>query len=137
MQETYDLGDYANGPLWLRFSYVTDDGVTLPGWLIGDVELWAGGRQLYAAAVSGPEGWQSEGWLWTDNRLPQRWLVQVLEFDGDTLTAVRQVPVDDAGRATVELRGLGDGHRAVLAVSGLSGTTTEPAAYTYALAPLP
>ena len=78
-------------------------------------------------------GWQSYGWLLSDNRLPQRWLLEVLEFDGDTLAAVRRVPVDDEGRAEVKIDGLGSGRRAVVAVSGLSPVTTLPAQYEYTI----
>jgi hypothetical protein len=87
------------------------------------------------AATMDAAAWQSEGWLLIDNRLPQRWLVQVLEFDGDTLAGVRQVPIDPDGRGQLDLGVLGNGRRAVVAVSGLTPVTTLPAGYEYSLVP--
>ena len=55
------------------------------------------------------------------------------EFDGDTLTAVRNVPVTADGRAQVDIGGLGNGRRAVVAVSGLAPVTTLPAHYDYSV----
>jgi hypothetical protein len=136
--ETFDLRAYAGGPLHLRFSYITDDGVNTAGWLVQDVQLAGPGGVIEPVgsadgAGDAGAGWQSAGWLFTDNRLPQTWLLQVLEFDGATLTAVRRVPVDAQGRAEAAITGLGNGRRAVVAVSGLAPVTTLPAAYEYTI----
>jgi immune inhibitor A len=139
VEESFDLSAYAGGPLSLRFSYITDDALNQAGWLMKDVQLTgpAGVIAPLGADDLGADdlgaGWQSEGWLLTDNRLPQRWLLQVLEFDGDTLTAVRRVPSDAQGRAEAEITGLGNGRRAVVAISGLSPVTTLPAQYEYTI----
>jgi hypothetical protein len=130
-QEIFDLGDFAGGPLWLQFSYATDDGYNAPGWAIDDVVIPALG---YAADFEGPaDGWASEGWLLTDNALPQGWLLQVLEFDGDRLAAVRRIPVDAAGAAKFPVTGLGAGRTAVVAITALAPLTTEPAQYWYSI----
>ena len=39
VDEQFDLSAYAGGPLWLQFSYVTDDAVNLAGWMVDDVQL--------------------------------------------------------------------------------------------------
>jgi hypothetical protein len=59
----------------------------------------------------------------------------VLEFDGDTLAGVRQVPLDAEGQGRLDLGALGNGRRVVLAVSGLTPVTTLPASYTYSIIP--
>ncbi|HHY55821.1 MAG TPA: hypothetical protein GYA08_10330 [Chloroflexi bacterium] len=128
VQEVYDLSAFAGGPLWLQFSYVTDDAVNTAGWFIDNVAIPALG---YTEDFTDAAGWQSEGWLITDNYLPQRWLVQVLEFDGDRLTSVRRVPVAADGRAQIEIAGLGGRRTAVVAISGLTPVTTEAAGYRY------
>lgn len=139
VDEQIDLSAYAGGPLWLQFSYITDDAVNLSGWLVDNVQLADPSgpiAPLAAGDAAGNEetgGWQSDGWLYSDNRLPQSWLVQVMEFDGDTLTAVREVPVAADGRAQVAIEGLGNGRRAVVAVSGLAPVTTLPAHYDYSV----
>lgn len=129
VQEVYDLSAFAGGPLWLQFSYVTDDAVNTEGWFIDSVAIPALGYT--EDFTDNAAGWQSEGWLLTDNHLPQRWLLQVLEFDGDRLTDVRRVPIAADGRAQVEIAALGGTRRAVVAISGLTPVTTEAAAYRY------
>jgi hypothetical protein len=129
VQEVHDLSAFAGGPLWLQFSYVTDDAVNTEGWFIDSVAIPALGYDEEFADDAA--GWQSEGWLITDNHLPQRWLLQVLEFDGDRLTDVRRVPVAADGRAQVEIAELGGSRTAVIAVSGLTPVTTEAAGYRY------
>jgi hypothetical protein len=131
VDEAYDLSAYAGGPLWLQFSYVTDDAVNLPGWLVDEVQLASPSGPVVPAGEA--EGWQSTGWLLTDNNLPQTWLLQVMEFDGDTLQAVRRVPVDGEGRARVSIEDLGGDRRAVVTVSGLAPVTTLKAQYEYAV----
>jgi hypothetical protein len=125
--EQFDLSAYAGGDLWLRFEYITDDGINGAGWLIDDLRIPALNYATdFASEVS---GWESAGWLLTDNRLPQPWLLQVMEFTNETLTAVRRVPVDAGGRAQFEIYDLGNGTRAVLAISALAPVTIEPAGY--------
>lgn len=127
--EQFDLSDYAGGPLQLQFSYVTDDAVTTVGWLVRAASL------TDAAGVTTPidmqADWSSAGWLLTDNVLPQRWLLQVMEYDGDELAAVRRVPVDADGNAVFDIDDLGNGRSAVVAISGLTRGTTLPAEYRY------
>jgi hypothetical protein len=142
VDEQFDLTPYAGGELWLQLSYVTDDAVNLAGWLVDDIQLQGPAGPIEPTALPADPAatmdaavWQSEGWLLTDNQLPQRWLVQVLEFDGDTLTGVRRVPVDADGRGQLDLGPLGNGRRAVVAVSGLTPVTTLPAGYEYSLVP--
>ncbi len=139
VDEQIDLSTYAGGPLWLQFSYITDDAVNLAGWMVDNAQL-VGPNGPVSPVLTGNEpgedeaaGWGSEGWLFTDDRLPQTWLIQVMEFDGDTLTAVRRVPVDGDGHAEVDIKGLGNGRRAVVAISGLAPVTTLPAHYEYSV----
>lgn len=125
--EQFDLSPFAGKKVWIRFEYITDDAVTNAGWLIDGVRVPALGYETDFEQDSG--GWESEGWLYTDNRLAQGWLVQVLEFTGDELTGLHRFEVDENGQATFAVPGLGNGRRAVLAISALAPITTEPAAY--------
>ncbi|MCL4826412.1 MAG: immune inhibitor A [Caldilinea sp.] len=129
VQEVFDLSEFAGGPLWVQFSYVTDDAVNTEGWLIDNMTIPALG---YADSFEGDvTGWESEGWVLTDNRLPQRWLLQLMEFDGDRLTNVTRVPVDTDGAASIAIDGLSGSRHAVIAISGMTRKTVEPAQYTY------
>ncbi|MEZ4859811.1 MAG: immune inhibitor A [Caldilineaceae bacterium] len=128
MTERFDLSDYAGAPVWLRFEYVTDDAVTASGWLIDDIRIPA--LDYATDFEQNDEGWESEGWLLSDNQLTQHWLLQLLEFDGDTLAAVHQIPVDEQGHAHMDLADLAaSGRQAVLVVSAYAPATTEPASY--------
>ena len=131
ISEQFDLSAYAGGPLQLQFSYVTDDAVSTVGWLVRAVAL-SDGTGL-TTPIDLQTDWSSAGWLYTDNLLQQRWLLQVMEFDGDTLTALRRVPVGADGKAEIDIAGLGAGRNAVIAISGLTRGTTLPAAYRYAV----
>ncbi|MEZ4611142.1 MAG: hypothetical protein R2838_13010, partial [Caldilineaceae bacterium] len=73
--------------------------------------------------------WESEGWLLTDNRLPQRWLLQLMTFERDELVDVQRIQVDADGRAVIPVSDLDRRRNAVLAVSALAPITTEPAVY--------
>lgn len=126
--ETFDLEAYAGEEVWLRFEYVTDDAVNAAGWFIDDVSIPA--LDYYADFESDAGGWSSEGWLLTDNRLEQRWLIQALTLDNNLLAHVERIPVNEEGQAHIQIKDLGRGKTAVLAVSALAPVTTEPAEYT-------
>ena len=125
--EKFDLSPYAGEEIFIRFEYVTDDAVNQSGWLIDDIRIPAIG---YATDFeSGTDEWQSEGWLRTDNVLPQRWLLQVIELKDNALTNVIRVSNEATGRETININGLGNGKTAVLAISALAAVSTEPAEY--------
>ena len=130
--ESFDLSEYAGEAIWVRFEYVTDDAVNRSGWFIDDIAIPA--IDYHANFETGNDGWISEGWLLTDNHLTQRWLLQVMDLKENVLQAVARVPADAAGRAVFDVDGLGDGGTAVLAISGLTPATTEPAEYELSVA---
>ena len=129
--ERYDLSEYAGEQIWVRFEYVTDGAVNMPGWFVDNIQIPA---INYAADFeNGADGWQSEGWLLTDNILPQSWLVQLFTLQDNMLEEVYQVPVDAAGNATFTIPTLGNGRTAVITVSGTAPVTTEEADYRYSI----
>lgn len=129
--EEFDLAAFAGGPLHLRFSYVTDDAVTRPGWWIDDVRIAA---IDYVEDFEGDApGWLSEGWLLTDGVLPQQWLLQVLTLEDGALVDVQRPVVNAAGDATISIPGLGNGRTATVLVSPVTGGTTEAAGFRYAV----
>ncbi|MCB0061322.1 MAG: immune inhibitor A, partial [Caldilineaceae bacterium] len=122
--EQFDLSPYAGSEVWIRFEYVTDDAVNTSGWLIDDVEIPA---IAYATDFEEePTGWESEGWLLTDNLLTQHWLLQVMHFDGNELTAVERIPVGEDGFAELALS---DTQTSIVAISAMTPISTEPASY--------
>src|SRR5690606_17623648 len=74
--EVFDLSAYTGEEILIRFEYVTDDAVNDPGWFIDEISIPA--IDYSTSFEEGSEAWESEGWILTDNRLPQHWLLQIL-----------------------------------------------------------
>jgi len=129
VQERVDLTPYAGQEVLLRLEYVTDDAVNAPGWFVDDIAIPELG--YFDDAEGGEGGWTAEGWILTDNRLPQRWLVQLIER---TLFSarVRRMSINDQGCGRLSVEDLGRmGKKAVLVVSALAPVTTEEAEYRF------
>lgn len=136
VEEVVDLSAYAGRKILLRFEYITDDAVTQPGIVIDDIRIPEIG---YADDVEGDEGgWASEGWLRTHNRLPQDFLVLLIQPPATAgANPVRRLlgPGDGSG-GEWEFTAGGAAGGAVLVVSGLAPLTSEPARYTVTLSPI-
>jgi immune inhibitor A len=128
--ETFDLSPYAGHSILLRFEYVTDDAVHRAGWLIDDVRI----PELNFAddMESGTGDWHSRGFVYSDNRVPQGYLVQLIAL-GQTVS-VLPLATDDSGYGRIELRGLGaEIDTAVLVIAAVAPSTTQAATYRYAI----
>ncbi|MCB9160169.1 MAG: immune inhibitor A [Caldilineaceae bacterium] len=91
--EQFDLSAYAGEQVQVRFEYVTDDAVTKSGWFIDDIAIPA--IDYATDFEQGADGWESEGWLLTDNRLPNagcRNLRRSSVTDWSTSNASRSTP---------------------------------------------
>jgi len=132
VQEQMDLSPYAGKNILLRFEYITDDAYNTPGWVIDDVTI---PEINYADDVEkGESGWQAAGFIRTDNVLPQKYIVQLIQFGSST--RVMRLPLDSFNRGKVTINGFGkDIARAVLVVTAHAPTTTEPTAYQVGVAP--
>ena len=129
VNESFDLRAYAGEKVFLRFEYVTDDAVNAPGWFVDEIEIPAIG---YATNWgNGADGWESEGWILTDNQLPQEWLVQIMVFKDGNLASFERAAVETDGTVRIDVEGLDRGSEVVLAISGLTPVTTEEAYYEY------
>ncbi|UCC64924.1 MAG: immune inhibitor A, partial [Anaerolineae bacterium] len=131
--EEIDLSAYAGREVLLRFEYITDDAVNRVGFCVDDVAIPELG---YAHdAERGDDGWDGEGFVRTDNILPQRFIVQLIEMDDES--RVRPMALDELQEGHLAVRGLGDElEGAMLIVSGYAPVTTELASYEYTITPL-
>lgn len=129
IQEAFDLSAYAGDEVYVRFEYVTDDAVNAPGWFIDDIAIPA--ISYSTDFEQGEDGWESEGWLLTDNRLPQEWLLQTMVFNDGALVSVERAQAGPNGRLRIDVDGQDRGQEVVLAISGLTPGTTEEATYKY------
>jgi immune inhibitor A len=130
VDEQVDLSRFAGKTVLLRFEYVTDQAFNRSGALIDDVRIPEIG---FSDDAEQDRGWTLDGFLRSDNRIPQSYQVRLIEFRGDG-TQVVPVSVDADGKATARLSGLGGAiTRAVLVVGGTAPRTLEPARYTVEL----
>jgi len=131
--EKVDLTPFAGKKILVRFEYVTDDAVNGPGLMLDDISIPEIGYT--DDAEKGKAGWEAAGWVLTDNRLNQRWLLQLLEVGNDGAITLQRVPVNAEGRGQVAVSKLDALKDAVLIVSALAPVTTEKATYTYTITP--
>jgi len=129
VQETIDLSAYAGGPVWVRFEYITDQGVNSNGLAIDDVAIPEAG--LFDDAEA-PGAWEARGFIRTDNVVPLRFDVRFIA--AGERPAVTSMPLDASNRGAMPLPA---GTGGVLVVMAFAQATTEAAPYTYALEPLP
>jgi immune inhibitor A len=130
VQERMDLAAYAGKTIVVRFEYVTDDAYNAPSWAIDDITI---PEINYSDGVEdGDGGWQAAGFIRTDNVVPQRYIVQVVEAGAST--RVVRIPLDAQNRGNITINGLGkDVSRATLTITPFAPTTTEPTEYQFGI----
>ena len=130
--EEIDLTPYAGQQIMLRFEYITDDAYNSPGFCVDDISIPELG---YHHDAEDDDGWVALGFIRTDNTLPQRYLVQLIELGA--VTRLRRMVLDETQRGQLVIEGFGgEVERAVLVVSALAPRTTELASYQYSVEPV-
>ena len=131
VREQVDLTPFAGGEVLLRFEYVTDQAYNAAGVLVDDLEIPEIGYQDDGELET---GWVSEGFIRSDNTIPQPWGLRLVEYRRGGEVTVRPLAVGADGRLVERLPGLGaEVERAVLAISGLAPRTLETAPYRVSL----
>lgn len=125
VDESVSLDAYAGQAILVRFEMITDDGINQPGIAIDDVRIPEIGYSADFETDDG--GWQPEGWLLTDNRLPQEFWLQAAQLNGADTTVIRW-RAQGEGAWTLELTP--GTQQVMLAISGLAPVTTVPMPYT-------
>ena len=129
-QEEVDLTPYAGRQALLRFHYVTDEAINGIGLCFDDISVPEIG---FFDDDQEDGGWRAEGFIRVDNRVPQDYVVQVIEV-GDQ-TRVREMDLDEDNRGEMVVRGLEDLDDLVVVVAALAPETLQPANYTLRLEP--
>lgn len=133
VEESIDLTPFAGQKALLRFEYVTDGGLNTPGWAIDNVSVPEIG--LSDDAESNGD-WTAQGFQRISGPIAQRFVVKVIE--AGTGPSVRQVTLDAANDATIELRGAAQGvTKSVVVIAATSEDTSEEAQYKYSLTSSP
>ena len=127
VDESVALDAYAGEQILVRFELITDDAVNRPGMALDDVSIPEIG---YSDDFEGDGGgdWSAEGWLWTDNRLPEQAWVQVVQQTGGKTVDVQRWLIDGADTHPLPLVKGADS--ALIAISPLAPVTTVPMPYT-------
>lgn len=128
IQETFDLSPYAGQKILLRIEQVTDPVYAAPGLAVDDIEIPEIGFR--DDAETSDNGWVAEGFARIDNILPQRFIVQAIEYGAEP--KVVPIPLDSANRGSFTTTNFGKGvNRIVIAISGSTPITWEQANYQY------
>lgn len=131
VEEVVPLDPFLGQEILVRFEVITDDGVNQPGMAVDNLRLDAAGYATGFEADDG--GWQANGWVLTDNRLPQRAWLQAAQrsAEGRVLDVTRWRWAPDLGEAqsrwTLPLDAAVDD--VVLAVSPYAPVTTVAMPY--------
>ena len=131
LEESINLSPFAEGDVWVRFQYVTDDAINASGACFRDLSISIDGADLGIAADD-PD-WEAQGFVFTDNVVRQEFQVQLIT-SGDE-PQVRQVPLDANNAGEVTVLPPGDGERLIVAVAPLAEKTRQPVSYTLSVAP--
>lgn len=93
LEERVDLSGYAGQEILLRFQYVTDDALNDIGLCLRQIALPEAG-----ISAGADDGWQPNGFILTDNRVPQDYIVQIIQKgEANRVTAL---PLSGAGAGT-------------------------------------
>ncbi len=138
VEESVDLSRYAGQKIQLRFELVTDAGVNREGLAIDNIRIPQIGLRDDA---SSPNGWRAEGFAHIRDvvdgvpNLPQLWRVQVIIFQNDGRVRLERVTLSGENKASMrlELGRSAAARRVVLAISGVTPITTEPAWYSLSI----
>ncbi|MDQ3328786.1 MAG: immune inhibitor A, partial [Chloroflexota bacterium] len=127
--ERFDLAKYAGKEVLLRIEYVTDDGYNAQGIAVDGVRVPEIG---FVDDSETANGWRAEGWVRTNNYVPGRYRLLVL--DPDNGGSYTEIPVGADGQAYATLD-QGAGRTPVVIVSGAAATTTQESDYTLEIEP--
>ena len=124
LADSLALDAYVGQEILLRFEMVTDDAINYAGIAIDDMSLEAVGYRTDLEADNG--GWVSEGWIHTDNRLPQRAWVQIVE-QGNSDVLIHRFLADGDEQWQLDLQ---DSTASIqIAISPFAPMTTVPLSY--------
>lgn len=129
IQEMVDLSQYAGRSIQIRFEYVTDAAVNGEGFLLDDLEIEEVG--YFEDFESGSGGWEAKGFVYLYNRLPQTFRVSLVKL-GEQIE-IETVDLDDAQSFRLPLDFGGEYQEVIVAVSGTTRFTRQPAYYRFGL----
>ena len=128
LADRVDLSAYIGQRVQLRFELINDDAINQAGLAVDNVRLLDGERVLMEETFDNlelPTGWQADGWIITDNRLPQAVWLQVIQQTTSGASVTRwNITASEA----VTFRLLPDVEAVTFSVSPYAPLTTVPLA---------
>ena len=112
----------------LRFQHITDDAINGSGICFRDISI------PEAGLINLVDGWRSQGFVLTDNRIKQSYIVQVIEI-GAGGNRVRLMALDETNSGEIVVTAPQSLERLVVAVGALAPKTREEASYTLVVEP--
>lgn len=122
--ERIDLSRYAPGEVLISFELVSEYGTSYSGAAIDDVYIRTINYNEYFDSFD--DGWTADGWIITDNRLPNNTWLQVGQDTGDRLHVSREL-LTGSGELKIDL--LPGVSNALVAVSPVVPRTGLPTEY--------
>jgi hypothetical protein len=131
IEETADLGKYAGQKILLRFAMQNDLAVNNFGFAVDDLSIpqinWTDDAETADSA------WASQGFVLTQNDVPQVWFVRAVEQHADGTVVVHDLEIAN-GTGKVDLN-FDEFNRLVVFVIGQTRSTTIPASYQVSVGP--
>ena len=139
IDQSIDLSAYSGKEVQLRFQYVTDDAINGSGLCLRRISLLLDRPGAGVEAIPSQDGWEPEGFIATDNRVRQEYIVQVI-WNGDggrveTLELQTGAAQDWHGELLIKDDGSIDGF--TIAVAALAPKTRLPVRYSLSVTPAP
>jgi immune inhibitor A len=125
IEETVDLSEYAGKKVQVRFEYITDAAVNGEGMLIDDFSIPE--INYFTDFETGPDGWESAGWVRIKNELPQNYGLALIEIGEEKNVTYISLQPDIMAEIPIVINEEID--EAILVVSGLTRYTRQKAAY--------
>jgi hypothetical protein len=126
LQESIDLSEFAGEKVYVRFEYITDAAVNGEGFLVDDISIPV--LDYFEDFEADDGGWLADGFVRTQNRLPQTFRVTVITETNDP--TIRKYQVDAGQNLTIDLD-FAQNSPLIVFISGTTRYTRQPAVYRY------
>ena len=128
VSESVDLSVYAgSSAALLRFQYITDDAINGAGACFREISVTGAGLD------GGSHGWDAQGFILTDNRVRQDYIVQVIRVGEENRVTTLALDENNTGETTIAAPQ--DWDRLVVAVAPVASKTREGNSYTLTVEP--
>ncbi len=119
-----DLADYTGRKVLLRFHYVTDEALHGTGICLDDINIPQVG---IIGDGNSAESWDAQGFRRIENRVPQEYIVQVVEVGGSNV--VRELKLDAENKGQLVVPASRNLKEMLVIVAALAPDTRQPADY--------